>query len=112
MRHAFPRRREIEAAEFLLQLHRLIDDALLLFVVAQLDIAGEREILAQRMALETVIGEDAAQVGVIGEIDAIEIPSLALEPAGGAEETRDRRHRARLIDHRLDADALIEPGAE
>ena len=79
-------RQEIEAAEFLLQLHRLVDDALLLFVVAQLDIAGQREILAQRMPLEAVIGQDAAQIGMVGEIDAEQIPGLALEPAGGAEQ--------------------------
>ena len=70
------------------QLHRLVDDALLLVVVAQLDIAGQRKILAQRMPLEAVIGEDAAQIGMIGEKDAEEIPGLALEPAGGAEEPR------------------------
>ncbi len=84
--HAFPGRQEIEAAEFLLELHRLVDHALLLLVVAHLDIAGEREILAQRMALEAVVGEDAAQIGMVGEIDAVEIPGLALEPAGGAED--------------------------
>ncbi len=112
MRHAFPGRREIEAAEFLFQLHRLIDDALLLFVVAQLDIAGERKILTQRMPLEAVIGEDAAQIGMIGKIDAVEIPGLALVPAGRAEKARDRRHRAGLVGHRLDADALIELHAQ
>ena len=49
------------------QLDRLVDDALLLLVVAHLDIAGEREVLAQRMPLEAVVGEDAAQIGMIGE---------------------------------------------
>ena len=67
-------------------LHRLVDDALLLLVVAHLDIAGEREILAQRMPLEAVIGQDAAQIGMVGEIDAEQIPGLALAPAGGAVE--------------------------
>ena len=46
---------------------RLVDDALLLLGIAQLDIAGEREILALRMAAEAVIGEDAAQVRIAGE---------------------------------------------
>jgi hypothetical protein len=44
------------------QLDRLVDHPLLLVVVAHLDKAGEREVLAQRMAFETVVGQDAAQV--------------------------------------------------
>jgi len=61
--HAFPRADEIEGAKFLAQVHGLVDDALLLDVVAHLDIAGERKVLAQRMAFEAVVGEQAAQVG-------------------------------------------------
>ena len=37
---------EIKAAEILCQLDRLIDDALLFIVIAQLNIAGERKIFA------------------------------------------------------------------
>ena len=59
-------------AEFLSEPHRLVDDALLLVVVADLDEAGQREILAQRMPLEAVVGEDAAQVRMAGEQDAVE----------------------------------------
>ncbi len=61
---AFPRHQEVEGAEILRQRDRLVDDALLVLGIAQLDIAGEREVLALRMALEAVIGEDPAQVGV------------------------------------------------
>ncbi len=57
-------REEIEAAIFLHQLHRLVDHALQLIVVAKLDEAGEREVLAQRMALEAVIGEQPPQIGM------------------------------------------------
>ena len=67
---------------------RLVDDALLLVGVAQLDIAGQREVLAQRIALEAIIGEDAAQVGVAGEEHAVHVEHFALEPAGD-------RHRRR-----------------
>jgi len=49
--------------------YRLIDDGLLILVVAQLDIAGEREILAQRMTFEAVIGQDSAQIRIVREID-------------------------------------------
>ena len=77
-------RQEVEAAEILGQLHRLVDDPLLLLVVAHLDIAGQREILAQRMALEAVIGQDAAQIRMVGEEDAVQVPGLALEPVGAS----------------------------
>src|SRR5262249_31776091 len=50
-----PRRQEIEVAEFLRQPDRLVDDALLLVVVAHLDETGEGKILAQRMTLEPVV---------------------------------------------------------
>ena len=64
---AFPGAQEIEVAEILGEADRLVDDALLLLGIAQLDIAGEREILALRMAAKAVIGEDAAQVRIAVE---------------------------------------------
>src|SRR5581483_4230230 len=85
---ALPRAEEVEAAEFLLQLDRFVDHALLYVVPAHLDEAGQREILAQRMPFEAVVGEDAAQVGMVGEPYAVEIVGLALEPVGCAEEAR------------------------
>ena len=84
---AFPGRQEIEVAEFLLELHRLVDHALGLVVVANLDEAGEREVLAQRMAFEAIIGKQAAQVRMAGKQHAIEVVGFALEPVGA----RDRR---------------------
>jgi hypothetical protein len=75
-------REEVEVAEFLRELHRLVDHALLLVVVAHLDEAGQREVLAQRMPLEAVVGEDAAQVRMAGEQDAVHVVGLALEPVG------------------------------
>src|SRR5580698_2293982 len=49
---AFPGREKIEFAEFLIETDGLVDHPLLLVVVAYLDEAGEREILAQRVAIE------------------------------------------------------------
>src|ERR1700736_2887184 len=74
-----PRREEIEFAEFLVEPDRLVDHPLLLVVVAHLDKAGEREILAQRMAVEAVIGQQPAHVGMTGEDHAIEVVTLAFE---------------------------------
>lgn len=39
--------------------------------------------LAQRVPREAVVGEDAAQVGVVGEEDAEHVPRLTLKPVGG-----------------------------
>ena len=85
---AFPGREEIEIAELLLEPHRLVDHALQLVVLAHLDEAGERKILAQRMAFEAVIGEQAPHVGMAGEQHAVEVVGLALEPVGAGKHAR------------------------
>ena len=64
------------------------------------------------MTLEAVIGQNAAQIGVVGEIDAEQIPRLALPPAGAAEQPDRRWHRLLFVGVDFDADALIEPHAE
>src|SRR5262249_56590486 len=58
----FPGREEIEVSEFLREPHRLVHDAFLLVVVAHLDEPREREILAPRVALGTLIGQQPAPV--------------------------------------------------
>src|SRR5262249_8974856 len=64
------------------------------------------------MPLETVIGQDAAQVRVIGEVDPEPVPGLALPPAGTAEEAHDGGHRLLLVGLELQPDALVEAHAE
>src|SRR6266496_1820955 len=61
---AFPRREEIEFAEFLIEADGVVDHPLLLVVVAHLDKAGEREILAQRMPVEAIVGQQPPHVRV------------------------------------------------
>src|SRR5262245_5253219 len=107
--YPFPGRLEVEGAELLRQLHRLIDHPLLRIVIADLYIAGEREVLAQRVALEAVVGQDTAQVRVAGEQDAVEIVGLPLEPVGGGEHPHRAGHRGVRVDLALDADALVPP---
>ena len=75
---ALPRAQEIEAAEFLRKLHRLINDALLLLVVADLDETRQREVLAKRVTAEAVIRKKAAQIQMAFEQNAVEIVSLPL----------------------------------
>src|SRR3546814_21159942 len=60
--------------------HRLLHHALLLGVVANLDVADEREILAERMAYEAVVGQDPAQVRVALEDDAEQVEGLPFDP--------------------------------
>src|SRR5690606_16369512 len=104
---AFTGRAEIEIEELLLELDRVVDDALHPIVPVQLDITGERNVLAQRMPLETVVGEDAAQVRMPGEEDTVEVVGLALEPVGAREYAGDRRNRGILVGCHPDADALV-----
>src|SRR5262245_32690093 len=103
----FPWREEIEVAEFLRQPDRLVDDALLLIVVAQLDKTGEGKVFAQRMALEPVIGEQPAHVRVPGKEYPIEVVGFAFEPVGTGKDPDDRRDRRGLIDFDLHPNAQI-----
>ena len=111
--HALPRAEEIEAPIFLHQLHRLIDHALQLVVVSELDEAGERKVLAQRMALEAVIGEEAPEIGMAREQDAVEVVGLALEPVG-APGTAPTMLGTGVCGVGLDAhaDAVVQPRAQ
>src|SRR5437588_4089472 len=105
-----PRREEIEIAELLGEAHRVVDDALDLVVPAHLDESGEREVLAQRIALEAIVGEDATHVRVADEQHAVEVVRLALEPVGAGIDGDDRGHRRRLVGLDLDPHAPIQLG--
>ena len=68
---------------------------------------GEREILAERMAGKTIVGQDAAEVGVIGKQHAVEIEGFALIPVGSREYGDRAWHLGVLIGLDLHADALF-----
>jgi len=104
---AFPRGREIEIAEFLLQLDGFVDNALGGIVVTHLDITGRREVLAQRMAFETIVRQQTAQVGMAGEWNAVHVPGFALEPLGTHVDRRRRRNGYAIGNSELDADAQV-----
>ena len=59
----------------------------------------QREVLAERMADEAVVGEDAAQVRVAAEQDAEQVERLALEPVGARPD----------VDHGIDRPAPACP---
>src|SRR5690606_37812739 len=60
--------------------NRLINHPLLFGVVAHFHMAGNREIFAEGMTNETVVGKNAAKVGVTFEDDAVKIEGFALVP--------------------------------
>ena len=64
--HAFPRAQEVEIAEFLDQRYRLVYDTPQRVVIANLDMTGQREILAQGVAFEAIIGQQTSQIGMLG----------------------------------------------
>src|SRR5476651_1611324 len=101
---SLPRREEIEFAEFLIETDGLIDHPLLLVVVTHLDEAGEREILAQRMAVEAVIGQETPHVRMAGEDHAVEVVAFALEPVGAGKQLDDRGHLGGLAGFRAQPD--------
>src|SRR5262249_19339048 len=87
---AFPWREKIEVPELLGQPDRLVYDALLLVVVTHFDKTRQGKILAQRVALESIVGEQPAHVRMAGEEHAVEIVGFALEPVGAGEDADDR----------------------
>src|SRR5262245_6387011 len=109
---ALPWREKIEVPEFLRQPDRFVYDALLLVVVAHLDETGEGKILAQRMALEPIVGEQPAHVRMAGEEHAVEIVGFALEPVGTGKHADDRGNRRRLIHLEFHPDAQILLGRQ
>src|SRR5688572_10010327 len=72
----------------------LVHDAAARGVVAHLDAARQREVLAERMADEAVIRQDPEQVRMAAEQDPVEVKGLALVPVRGSPYLGDR------VDHR------------
>ncbi len=77
--------------------HRLVHHTLALFVVAHFDVADQREILAERVADESIVGQDAAQVRVTIEHDAEQVECFALEPVHARPDIGHRRHQRHLF---------------
>src|SRR5713226_1928798 len=105
---AFPWREEIEVTEFLIETDGFVKHPLLLIVVTHLDEAGKREILAQRVALKAVVGQQPPHVRMADEDHPIKIVGFALEPVGPWKHLDDRRHLSRLIGFRAQADAGVQ----
>src|SRR4029453_13472598 len=57
----------------------------------------ERRVLAQRPALPVLGEQDAREVRMAGEADAVEVVGLALVPVGGGPHAADGRHARVLV---------------
>ena len=69
------------------------------------DVTREREVLAERVPDEAVVGQDAAQIRVSLEQDAVEIKRLTLEPVGAVPDIDDLFDDRRIRRARKDAQA-------
>src|SRR5574343_1538707 len=72
----------------------LIDHSCLIGVVTHFNVTGNREVLAERMADEAIVGQYATQVVVSDEGNTVGIECFALEPVG------TRPHAGNGIDRR------------
>src|SRR5262249_28333872 len=69
--------------------------------------AFDRKILAERIAMKAVPGQDATQIGMTRETNSEHVVGLPLRPVGGEKDTGDRGHILALRDAALDADASV-----
>src|SRR5258705_9029500 len=104
---AFPGREKIEVAEFLIETDGVVEHPLLLIVVAHLDKSGQREILAQRMALKAVVGQQPPHVRMTDKDYPVKVVGFALEPVGPWKHLDDRGYLSCLVGFGTQADAGI-----
>ena len=86
----FPRRTTtLKVPEGLCELERLDNNALLLFVVSQLSVPSQGEVLPQWVAVEAIVGHDASEIGVTDEEDTKHVVDFTLVPVGAVVEACD-----------------------
>lgn len=64
------------------------------------------------MPLETVVGKNAAKVGMVVEVNTVQVPYLALPPVCVGEDADDGRHGAGFVREHLDSNARVEVEAQ
>ena len=106
-RQTLPRAQEIELAEFLIEPHRVVAHTLFRIVVAHLDETGHWEVLAQWVTVETVVGQDAAQIRMALEHHAEQVINLALELVSAWIDGGSAGDRGILVSLDLDSDPTV-----
>lgn len=102
----------LEIPECLRKLQWLHHYPLLLLVESDLRVARQWEVLAQWVSVETVVGHDSTQIGVVDEEDSEEIVDFSLVPVGAIVQTRDGWHGCRLVGVGLHPDAGVVADGE
>src|SRR6185369_9942713 len=77
--------------------YRLVNHTGLIGVISHFDMTGNWEVLAERMADETVIGQNPAQIVMTDESDAVQVERFAFEPINAFPDASDRINRGKLI---------------
>ena len=95
-------------AEFLIKPHRVVTHTLFRIVVAHLNETGHREVLAQRVTVEAVVGQKAPQIRMGIEHHAEQIVDLALEPVSTGIDGGRAHDRRFLIGRDLDPDSPVQ----
>lgn len=109
----FPRRAtSLKVTECLCKLERLVHNALLLLVVTDLSVAGQWEVLTERMAIKSIIGQHTAEIGMTGEEDAEHVVHFTFVPKSAVEEAGHTRDGLCLVAVCLDADTRVVADTE
>lgn len=109
----FPgRASSLEVTECLRKLKRLVHDALLLLIVSNLGVTGQWEVLAKRMAVESIIGQHTAEIGMAGEEDTKHVVHFTFVPESAVEEAGHTGYGLCLVAVRLDADTRVVADTE
>ena len=74
----FPRGAQVKLSVVLRQLNGLDHHTSLFLIVSNFGVARQGEIFAHGVTLETVVGQDATKIRMIGEIDSIHVPNLGM----------------------------------
>ena len=109
----FPRRATaLKVPEGLRELERLNDNALLLFIVSELGVSSQGEVLPQWVAVEAVVGHDTSEIGVADEEDTEHVVDLTLVPVGAVVEACDGGYGRCLVGVGLHANARVVADGE
>lgn len=73
-----------------------------------LNITGQRKVPTLRMTLETVVGQNATQVRMVGKEHAVHVPDLAFVPVGRLKHVVARVDGRQFVRVGFDADARVE----
>ena len=102
----------LEIPKCLCQLQRFDHYSFLLFIISDLRVPCQWEVLPQRVSIEAIIRHDASQVWMTDKENAKQVVHLPLIPIGAVVQTRDARHWRCFTRIRFDPYPRIMPDAQ